>query len=139
VANPHPPPSTSAGDKKYKGTISLEGVRLLYEGDSSILGSRPNIFTIATPRKAYHIQAANESEKASWLAALSHNMAICGRVEPANRRDLLKCVSCRVATTHCNHQALCLRARDAVVGHPTGTQAACTPRVSDCKCVVCVG
>ena len=79
----------SAGDKKYKGVISLVGMRLVDDGDAGVAGSRPNIFTLATPKKSYHIQAATETEKVSWLAALSHNMALCSEL-PGNRRDLLK-------------------------------------------------
>ncbi len=79
----------SAGDKKFKGVISLVGTRLVDDGDAGASGGRPNVFSLATPKKSYHIQAATESEKVAWLAALSHNMALCSRV-PASRRDLLK-------------------------------------------------
>lgn len=70
--------------------MSIVDAELFEEGQGEFLNSKDNIFSLKIGRKYYHIQAANDVEKRSWLSALSYNMAQSNAASP-KRMSLFRC------------------------------------------------
>ena len=79
----------SPGDKKQRGAITISNAELIEDGDGAFGDAHAFVFTLKIGRKSYHIQAASELEKRSWLSALSYNMAQCNPTSPS-RHSLIR-------------------------------------------------
>jgi hypothetical protein len=79
-----PPPRTSATDKRLRGVIPLKGLQVFPEGDPRVQRNfvgraRPFVFSLHSPTKVFHIQAADEQERAAWIADVLHNVSLLNR------------------------------------------------------------